>query len=85
LSYLGNVVAARARRASHFDSVTEPSGQGDYAEAMRELIAELRPGTRGLYTVLGSRLAPRTSTARFEVTDNGGQRPARRGHLRVVS
>ena len=48
LSYLGNVAVARASRASSFESVTEPAGHGEYAEAMRELIAELRPGARGL-------------------------------------
>lgn len=74
LSYLGNVAAARARRIPPFDSVTEPSGQGDYAEAMRELISELRLGPRGLFAdnVVGLQPAE--------------QLPARaqRGHLRLV-
>jgi hypothetical protein len=49
LSFLGNVASARARLRFNRNGapVTDPSGHGDYAEAMRELIAELRPLARG--------------------------------------
>jgi hypothetical protein len=60
--------------------VTEPSGQGPFAEAMRELIAELRP-VRGLRPLHGMGNGLRIGPTR-DAQPAGAARS--RAHLKLV-